>query len=123
MSDTTHPSIETTKTKDIGNGPEQMGQLATTIINALKVQGLTEESGRKRPITVELKRGIVIKGVDNKVCIGDARPLVDLSYYEDGITIRSASTVSGRTHSVGTCLSLLYTFTADSILPSHGYIY
>ncbi|GLI80163.1 hypothetical protein PoHVEF18_008514 [Penicillium ochrochloron] len=73
-----------TNAKDIGNGQEQMGQLATTLINALKAQDLTEESGRKRPITVEFKHGIVIKGVDNKVCVGDTR---------------SVSTVSRRTFS------------------------
>lgn len=87
--DAINPKIGQTNAKNIGNGQEQMGQLATTLINALKAQDLTEESGRKRPITVEFKHGIVIKGVDNKVCVGDTR---------------SVSTVSRRTFSVCTCL-------------------
>ena len=79
----------TTEAKDVDNGQEQMAHLATTLINALKSQDLTEESGRKRPIAVEFKRGIVIKGVDNKVCVEHAC---------------SASTVSKRSYSVCTCL-------------------
>lgn len=71
--DATNPGTEMTNTKDVEHGPEQMGQLATILINALKAQDLTEESGRKRPINVELKRGIVVQGVDDKVCVGDAR--------------------------------------------------
>lgn len=107
-SDTTNSSIETTNananTKGLGYSPEQMDQLAATIINALKSQGLTEEKGRKRPITLALKRGIVIKGIDNKVCIGNPSPRPPArSIYDDdsdGDTIRSASTVSRRTCSV-----------------------
>ena len=37
-----------------------MGQLADTIINALKTQGLTEERGRKRPITVENSSAVLL---------------------------------------------------------------
>jgi hypothetical protein len=89
VNDATNPSIEATSAKAIENGQEQMGQLATTLINALKAQDLTEESGRKRPITVQFKRGIAVKGVDNKVCLWDAR---------------SKSMVLRRNHSVCTCL-------------------
>lgn len=102
----TDPIIDTTNTKDIEHSQDQMGQLATTLINALKAQDLTEESGRKRPITVMLKRGIVIKGVENNICVGDAR---------------SVPTGSRRTYSVYT-LSLSYIlYSADLIVPSHGH--
>ncbi|KAJ5380990.1 uncharacterized protein N7496_003418 [Penicillium cataractarum] len=108
-SETTAPVIETTTVnagthvKGVGHGQDQMmGHLASTIINALKAQGLTEEKGRKRPITIELKRGITIKGIDNEVRIGGARSPVKAGFYDDGgegDTIRSASVVSRGTQS------------------------
>lgn len=112
--ETTAPGIETTNAnagthvKDVGHDQDQMmGHLASTIINALKGQGLTEEKGRKRPFNVELKRGITIKGIDNDVRIGGGRSPVKAGFYDDGgegDTIRSASVVSRGTQSV--CISL-----------------
>lgn len=91
--------------KDVGHGQEQMmGQIAGSVTQALKAQGLTEEMGRSRPITVELKRGITIKGIGNEVRIGGApRSPVTSGYYDDGgegCIIRSAPMVSRGNHPV-----------------------
>lgn len=111
-SNTTHSNTDSTNTNanakasHVAHNPEQMSQLTTTILNALQSHGLTEEKGRKRPLTLTLKRGIVIKGSDNTVCRRKARlPVSSSSVYHtgDGDPIQSASAVSRRTCSV--CIS------------------
>ncbi|CEO61142.1 hypothetical protein PMG11_05473 [Penicillium brasilianum] len=89
--------------KDVGHGQEQMmGQIAGSVIKALKAHGLTEEMGRSRPITVELKRGVTIKGIGNEVRIGGApRSPVTPGSYDDGVEgciIRSAPMASRGNH-------------------------
>jgi hypothetical protein len=115
-SESTAPGVETTTAnakdnpanKDVSHGQEQrMAQIAGNVIEALKAQGLTEEKGRKRPITVELKRGVTIKGLGNEVRVGGARSPVTSGFYDDGIEgciIRYAPAVSRGNHPV--CINL-----------------
>lgn len=90
----TNRVIESTHANNVDpqqHGQEQLVQLATTAINALKDQDLTEGNGRKRPITIELKRGVTIKGIDNKVCLADPQLAAHSADSEDDDTMRSHS--------------------------------
>lgn len=79
----------TRKANDAEHDQEQMSKLAITLVNALKAQGLTEEGGRERPITIQLKLGVTIHGTENRFAVAYPGGLLNLANCEDGDCSRS----------------------------------
>ena len=77
----------------------QVSQIATTIIAVLRrVDALTDESGRMRPINVSVKTGVKIQGCNNAVSTREAlRPVSPHESAGTGLKRRASS--------VGLCLS------------------
>lgn len=87
---TTKPS----KATDAEHDHQQMSNLALTVVNALKAHSLTQEGGRERPITIQLKRGVTIHGADNRVALAYPGGSSTLAHCEDGDRTRSVSGTS-----------------------------